>query len=187
MNAALSAFQAKKPTRSVEKIVFTEPEVVQEATTWLAHSAAEKAAKAQADNHKAILLPKVRRHWLEKNQGRPSAVATVVIPAGNANLQVSFSGAWTPKGEATNLIPAEYVREEFEIEIDGDAIPAGSPFLEGLLKLAQATGCMDAIQVKAVRKPVKAFGDLRHTILTPDANEALEAAGLGTRVAFKAA
>lgn len=186
MNATLSAFQQKKPTRAVEKIILDSPAATTEAALWLGYNGAEKAAKAQADNHKAILLPEVRRHWLAKNQGRTAAVATVVVPVGSESVQVSFSSAWQPKGEAVNLIPAPYVREQFEIEIDGDAIPAGSPFLEGLLKLAQETGCMDAIKVKAVRKPIKAFGDIRHSVLDPAANEALELAGLGTRVTFKA-
>lgn len=179
----------KKSTRVKEKLTCNLPELKTTAAQFIQYDQAADVAKNQAEGLKAVILPAVRREWLTQNHGRPEPVASIVIPVGEeGGLQVSFSAAWSPKGRALETMPPELVRQRVEISIDGDKLPDSSvrEFITRLLQLAQEMGVVSAISSKTVTVPIAAFGTLRHQKLTPEANIALEEAGLSTRVAFKA-
>lgn len=178
----------KKASRSTEKLTLNTAEVTQAAALFISNDRAAKAADTAAEAQKAILLPLVRRSWLEQNHTRTEPVASVVIPVGEDGLQVSFSESWNPKGTAMEKLPADLIRKKFDITIKGDDMPdsVARDFVSRLLGVAQELGVMSAVSAKVVTVPIAAFGTLRHQKLTPEANIALEEAGLSTRVAFKA-
>lgn len=150
------------------------------ATRILEHAEADQAAVKEA------LAEPVRLAYFRANAGLASPGKSLQLVGNQGSVLVSFSALWNPKVE-TIPIPPEYVREQFSVTVKGDEIPPEKqePFVRELLALAEKYGVAGAIKAKAQRVPVAAFAELRHRLLTPEANSALETEGLGTRVSWK--
>ena len=150
------------------------------ATRILEHAEADQLLVKEA------LAAPVREAYFRANAGLASPGKSVQLVGNQGTVLVSFGALWNPRVEAPP-IPPEYVREQFTVTVKGDEIPPEKqePFVKDLLALAERYGIGSAIKAKAQRVPVAAFAELRHRLLTPEANAALEEGGLGTRVSWK--
>jgi len=84
---------------------------------------------------------------------------------------------WTQLGEILGEHLPKSIAETFDVKIDGAKIPAASqqPLIEELSALFEKHGASAAVTAKLKVKPVAGFHTLRHRILTPDQNRALDA------------
>ena len=69
-------------------------------------------------------------------------------------------------------------RQEFELKIKGDKLPADADSSQELLNKLQTLfaeyNCTDALEVKEGIKPVDDFHTARHSLLTVEQNQAVE-------------
>jgi len=174
------------PARSRDVLTLGDPAAVEAAVTWISAKHAAQSAESSLDISAAALTPLVRAEYFRANVGRAKPCGSVEVPAHNGTVLASFASVWSAKG-GVGLLPADLVRERFTIRIDGDALPAAvaGRFVDGLLKLAAACGCPEAVKATGGLAPVPTFNEVRHSRLTLAQNEAVEAAGLGTRLTLR--
>ena len=174
------------PARSRDVLTLNSPAATEAAAAWIASKHDEQSATAGLEMCAAAVIPLARGEYFRANRDRakPCGSVEIVSPAGT--VLASFASVWTAKG-GMDLLPAELRREKFTIRINGDAIPDGvqGAFVDGLKALAVSLGCPEAITATGGMAPIPTFNEIRHRVLSPAQNEAVEAAGLGTRVTLR--
>lgn len=173
-----------------------DPAILETAKLYLAGKGKEEEGKAEKDRAGMILKPALLRVWLAGNAGRPSPESSVrlLVPMGTppvpTKMTASFAAQWFPTAGvdlAAIGVPADMVRKKLNLTIDGDLIPVEKieTVVDGIVKILAAAGCSDALGYKLTDYPRPEFAEVRHTRLTPETNEAIELAGLNTRVSIK--
>lgn len=174
----------------------SDPAILETAKLYLAGKGKEEEGKSEKDQAAMILKPALLRVWLAGNAGRPAPESSVrlLVPMGTppvpTKMTASFAAQWFPTADV-NLaaigVPADLVRKKLNLTIDGDLIPAEKveDVVRGIVGVLSAAGCGDSLGFKLIDYPKPEFAAARHTRLTPDQNEALELAGLNTRVSIK--
>lgn len=143
------------------------------------------AAKANVEVLKTPIYDAARNLYLHANAGRPVPDSAVLFPTPVGTIRASFCKSWEAKKDAIKLLPPELVRQAFEIKIDGDDLaPAvAMPFIVELQALAKKYGAK--LKVTKGLYPVPDFNTRRFVELSPEANAAAEAAGLGTKITLR--
>lgn len=181
--ATLNIKSNKGASRS-EAIPLTDPLAVKAAESYAQATADAKDAEARQDVAKTTLVPLVRRAYFLSNAGKTTAIPRVEV----GPIKCSFSAAWTARGGA-DLLPDDLRMESFSFSIDSAKLPVNTEwqtkFVQDLVAFMAAHGVPDALTAKGAVVPVPTFNEVRHVRLTPEQNEALEAAGLGTKLMFR--
>jgi len=182
----MSILNLLKPTGSSKKTPAIASTIgLPEAEAFIAAKAALDAAEANAEVLKSSVYDIARGVYLTANAGRPVPDDAVEFRTLAGVVRASFSSAWkaAPSGVAT--LPPALIRERFTIQIDGDGMsPAqAQAFVPALLALAQAHGVK--VDAKGGLYPVPDFNTRRFVELSPEANAAAEAAGLGTKITLR--
>ena len=174
------------PAKSRDVIVLNSTPATEAAAAWIASKHDEQSATAGLEMCAAAVIPLARAEYFRANVGRPKPCGSVEIVSPAGTVLASFASVWTAKG-GVDLLPPELRRERFSLRINGDAIPDGvqAVFVDRLLALARDLGCPDAVTATGGMAPVPTFNEVRHRLLSPAQNEAVEAAGLGTRVTLR--
>ncbi len=130
---------------------------------------------------KADLKTLATPFYFAQAQGKVEAASSlsVVSPAGE--VLISFPNRYGRLESETALVPilgehtAKFFRQAFTLEIDGDKLPLdkAQDLLNELQQLFGRYGATDALKVKEGIKPVPDFHTVRHTLLTPEQNLAL--------------
>ena len=174
------------PAKSRDVITLNSTPATEAAAAWISSKHDEQSATAGLEMCAAALVPLARAEYFRANRDRakPCGSVEIVSPAGT--VLASFASVWTAKG-GMDLLPAELRREKFTLRINGDAIPDGvqAVFVDRLLALARDLGCPEAVTATGGMAPIPTFNEIRHRLLSPAQNEAVEAAGLGTRVTLR--
>jgi hypothetical protein len=174
------------PAKSRDVIVLNSTPATEAAAAWIASKHDEQSATAGLEMCAAAVIPLARAEYFRANVGRPKPCGSVEIVSPAGTVLASFASVWTAKG-GLDLLPPEVKRPKFAIRINGDAIPDDrqEPFVDGLMLLARTLGCPDAVTATGGMAPIPTFTEVRHRLLSPAQNEAVEAAGLGTRVTLR--
>lgn len=188
MNASILAKLGARAPKSGARdfLTLTTPAASDAASKWIAAKAALKSAEAAKTITEATLIPLVRAEWLRANAGRTAPVNSVEIVSPAGAVLGSFASVWVASG-GVEQIPADLRAPRFTIKFKSDAIPAAiaPQFVDRLIAFCTEMGLRDALECTGCEAPVPTFNDVRHVRLSPEANEALEAAGLGTRLTFR--
>lgn len=182
--AKLGARAPKSGTRDF--LTLTTPAAADAAARWIAAKAALKSAEAAKTITESTLIPLVRAEWLRANAGKSAPVNSVEVLSPAGAVLGSFASVWTAGG-GVDQIPADLKAPRFKLSVKSEAIPAPlvETLVDRLIALFTEMGLRDALEATGCEAPVPTFNDVRHARLTPEANEALEAAGLGTRLTFR--
>lgn len=181
------------------RIILDTPATRELAARWLQAKAEREAAESRETVAKTELLPMARKAWLEQNHDRLEPQSGILVPAQDlpTMAHVLFQSRWNPTG-GVNLLPPTLQCERFAIRVDGDEIPAhvAKDFVSYVAKGCELFGVSfafvepkeeseAAVKLSARTVPIPTFNDVRHTQLSVEENERLEAAGLGTQVQFR--
>lgn len=175
---------AKKPTG----IIVVDPELVSQASQFIQANARKTQAEAAVEALKLGFVPQLRRAWFAANHGRTSPESSLKFQTEVGKLSVSFASQWFPKNDQVVLqIPDAFRMRKREITLDLSKVPEArlDDFVTELTGLLEKFDADEALSAKLTDYPTESFGIERHRVLTPDQNEALEQAGLSTRVSFR--
>lgn len=189
---SLTALLANRTTPSAKKsagITVTDPVIVAAVGEWIVLDTACEEAEAARTAAEVVLKPTLRRAFFAANAGRTSPESSLKIVTPRGTLTTSFAAQWFPKTEnlADIGIPRRMVRKKASIKIDVDKIPAEKQddVVAAILAALDANQCGDALTAKIADYPTAAFATERFTAMTPEQNEELEIAGLGTRMSMR--
>jgi len=170
-------------SKKVPNLIINDEETVNHARTWIAAKEKFEAAESTFEMEKTVFTGLARRGWFRTAAGRHTVSGSVEIPTPEGRTAlVSFASIWSCKG-GLNMLPADLTRTLTEVKINPEVLgPNAEAFVKGVQALAASLGIPDAVTVKANVIPVPTFNDVRNARFTPEENEALEAAGLGTRI-----
>lgn len=182
--------------KAAEGVICTDPAILEMAGQFLTAKGRMEEAEAAKKQVEAVLKPRLLRVWLAGNAGRPTPESSVRLfaPVGNppvpTRMTASFAAQWYPAATADLAamgVPPDMVRKKLSLTIDGDEIPADKTeaVVAGIMQVLSDAGCVGALTYKYADYPKPEFAAARHTRLTPEQNEALETAGLNTRVSIK--
>jgi hypothetical protein len=179
----VAAKGGKKPTG----IIITDAALIGAAVEYIKADEEFEKAKGALEALKLAFRPACRRAWFIANHGRTEPESSLKFQTPAGKLSVSFAAQWFPQGDVEAMgLPSGSTRRACALKIDVDKIPeakAEAVVSEILAALAKH-GVEDALEAKLVAYPKAEFALTRHT-LTPDQNEAIELAGLGTRISFR--
>ncbi len=147
----------------------------------LERSAQVEALEGALDIDKAELKTLATPFYFGQASGKVevSSSVTVVCPAGE--VLVTFPNRYSRLESEAPLLPilgpqtGKFFRQAFTLQIDGDKLPADNAqeLLDQLQQLFGRYHAAEALQVKEGIKPVPDFHTLRHTLLSPEQNLAL--------------
>jgi hypothetical protein len=113
--------------------------------------------------------------------GKLEIAGGVLVPSPAGEVLISFPNRYGRLESEAPLLPilgertGTYFRQAFSLEIDGDKLPAGKAqeLLTELEQLFARYHAAEALKVKEGIKPVPDFHTIRHTVLSPEQNLAI--------------
>ena len=132
---------------------------------------------------KAELRGRASTFFFEHLHGRHEIPSSVECKNGESSLLVTFQNRYkaiADETEVTSLLgeerTAQFFRQQFELKIDGDKLPAAhaEAIIAALHAVLVEHGAADALTAKALIKPTADFHTARHSSLTIEENQALE-------------
>jgi hypothetical protein len=120
--------------------------------------------------------------YFTNGQGKQDVPSSIAVPCPSGQVLITYQNRYGKLENEEPLLPilgqqtGRFFRQAFTLEIDGDKLPADhiQPLLEELQELFAKYQASDALKVKEGIKPVSEFHSLRHTVLTPEQNLAVD-------------
>lgn len=131
---------------------------------------------------KADLKQLVSPFYFTHNQGKVEVPSSIAVKSEAGEVLVTFQNRYPKLESEAELVPIlgermeRCFRQTFTIEIDGDKIPIEQvqELVNELQELFARFQATVALNVKEAIKPVDDFHTLRHSLLTPEQNLALD-------------
>jgi len=119
--------------------------------------------------------------YFQLHHGKHEVPSSLGVPTPVGEVLVTFQNRYASLQSESILIPilgdhtSRYFRQSFKVEIDGDKLPTASSqeLVNALQDLFTRHNALDALKVTESIKPVPEFHSVRHLILTPQQNLAL--------------
>jgi len=189
---SFAGITAKKasPKAADKYPVFPADEQTKAIVDWIvAHAAIPDQLKAA----KADLASTVIPFYFHQASGKVEVPSSVLVPGASGQVSVTFPNRYDAATEEV-LLPilngrvAQFFRQTFTLQIDGDKIPAvhAQELVARLAELFDKFGCSEALTVKEQLVPMDDFHARRHLDLTVEQNLALNSiCRIQTRVSPK--
>jgi hypothetical protein len=143
-----------------------------------------EALAGALERNKKLLVEKARPLWFTLNAGKGTVESSVVVETPEGQVMVSFQERFgrpeSPEKVADIIGPEAlqaHFRPAFEFKVDCNALPEGpqtQELLNEVYQLFERRGVTAAIQFTSSVKPRKGFNTARHSLFTPDQNQALD-------------
>jgi len=174
-------------TKKTTGLIVTDPELLAQAERWIAADEAFETAESALEIQNVTFKPALRKAWFTANLGRPKPESSLKLPTPTGTVSASFAAQWFPKLDLAEALPASEIRQRCELKIAADKVPEDrqEALVSAILKVVDDHGCGDAITIKLASYPRETFAITRHSLFSPEQNERLELAGLGTRLALR--
>ena len=179
------ATKAEKTTTEYPALPDPTGEVAAIASEIIAESREFEALKFSLENKKKELRAMSQEFYFQHLHGKHEVPSSVEAGAGDAKVLVTFTSRCTTLADETPVIEAigaertaQFFRQNFELKIDGDKIPAdrAEELIGEIQALFAGHNCPEALTAKVVIKPTPDFHTGRHTALSVEENMAVDEA-----------
>jgi hypothetical protein len=184
---SLAGFAVQAPAAKTAKAypLLPDPDgqVAEMAGLILDQTAQLEALEGSVELLKGELIALAKPFYFQHHAGQHVVASSIEARAADGRvLRVGFSNSYRGVSDEAALLrlagehAARLFSQSFEIKIKGDLIPepAVEPLLAELQALFARHGATGALAAKAVIKPTKEFHTARHTLFSPETNQALD-------------
>jgi hypothetical protein len=178
------SMEKKKPERRAEHPLLPDPQgqYATIATRIIERSAQVQALSGALEVDKAEIKTLATPFYFSNGHGKLVVPSSVVVHCPSGQVLITYQDRYGRLDSEERLLPilgqqaGRLFRQAFTIEIDGDKLPSqqAQGLLDQLQELFTRFRASDALKVREVIRPVSDFHKLRHTLLTPDQNLAIE-------------
>jgi len=160
-------------------------EVAVIASEIISESREFEVLKTSLENKKKELRKMSQEFYFHLLHGKHEIPSSVEAGEGDQKVLVTFTSRYSTLADETPVIEAigaertaQFFRQNFELKIDGDKIPAdcAEDLISEIQALFAGHNCPEALSAKVVIKPTPDFHPGRHTTLSVEENLAVDEA-----------
>lgn len=179
------ATKAEKTTTEYPSLPDPTGEVATIASEIIAESREFEVLKTSLENKKKELRKMSQEFYFQNLHGKHEIPSSVEAGEGDQKVLVTFTSRCAVLADETPIIEAigaertaQFFRQNFELKIDGDKIPAdrAEELISEIQTLFASHNCPEALSAKVVIKPTPDFHTGRHTTLSVEENLAVDEA-----------